>query len=145
MYSENGDDLEVVVGDRLVEEIFRGEGESATTLGELEFDFSHAVVGAVDDFGADESLGFSEVEDEVVKFSFVRAGSGQGLGKVVVGKIRANHDEGINRECLGELPKKDTVFFGLQDVIFHGVFGESILFPGFGIAEKEGGVRPESG
>ena len=145
MHSENGDDLEVVVGDRLLEEIFRGEGEPATAFGKLEFDFSHAVVGAVDDFGADEPFGFSEVEDEVVKFSFVRARSGQGLGKVVVGKVRPNHDEGINGECLGELPKQDTVFFGFQDVIFHGVLRESMLLPGFGIAEKECGVRPEAG
>ena len=145
MHSENGDDLEVVVGDRLVEEILRGEGEPATALGKLEFYFSHAVVGAVDDFGADEPFCFSEVEDEVVKFSFVRARSGQGLGKVVVGKIRPNHDEGINGECLGELPKQDTVFFGFQNVIFHGVLRESMLLSGFGIAEKEGGVGPEAG
>ena len=133
------------MSDRLIEEIFRGEGEPATAFCKLEFDFSHAVVGAVDDLGADEPFGFSEVEDEVVKFPFVRAGSGQGLGKVVFGEIRANHDEGINGECFGELPKKDTVFFGFQDVIFHGVLRESILLPGFGIAEKEGGVRPEAG
>ena len=145
VHSKDGNNLELVFCDGLMEEVLGGEGKAAASFGEFEFNVTHAVISAVDDFGANEPVGFAKVENEVVKFSFVGCCSGQGCGEILTRESRSNHDKGIDGESFGKISEKDAVFFGFENFVMGRMFWERGIGSFLLVPEIEGGMGPEAG
>ena len=101
--------------------------------------------GAVNDLGAGEAFGFTEVKDEVEELALVGQCAGQGFAQFLGADLGAQDQEGIDRKGLPEFSKPNAVLFGLEDgdCVVSGS-RKTEFFPFVPPANVEGGMGPEA-